>query len=288
MPDILYDIQNIMNVDDVQYDLLRQFMQDKDAYELDLDDEEQYKKVLVLLYKYLIDNVNQNITQYVVRGLKELHAIVPKNKINISRVFGKSYEGMLKELQSYNVFKKAYVALDTRTYASRSSTGDEITWNIANNKFVSTGYINMPIDIGDVYAIKIMDYYLYGGIDSSMNKYTILIKNFASQSFVSNERNFHFWGTSMRIENILATYSASIIYERQTYVQFESKAMTIGGTSYPQKTRCSNNVDGRFVFDPPVRFTDTITLSFGNPFEAFNTADTQSIICFEVLYLPIS
>ena len=155
-----------------------------------------------------------------------------------------------------------------RLYSNYNQT-TTLTWGITHSKFAEGVYI--PDDIKKIKSIKLMDFTFCDLITDAIQTFdgariTVLIHEYQVQSFISNDRNFHFCASLANIDSISGKYLNN--YSAITYYMPFSVASLEGGTlqklpELDQPDRTTNNNNGIFEFDPPVDMQSTITISLG-------------------------
>lgn len=171
-----------------------------------------------------------------------------------------------------SLYKKAYVGLQG-SKATFSQDNKKISWVLSN---IFSDGIQVKNPIRDIVEIKLLSYVMNLSLPTatSSDVTTVLIEEFASQSFAGPDRKFHFvshdsW-TTARI--ITVSYPMFAVYHPNL------RKMIIDNSCHM----------GSFSFDPPVTILDTLTLSFGRPARVYpingQSNDESCFFNFEVTY----
>lgn len=156
---------------------------------------------------------------------------------------------------------RSYILLDRRYCLEHNTTNKKLKWNIEFSPMTNTlggnEYSNALCNVGDnlrnIKAIKISNFVL--NIDptylNGQQIITILIDEFASQSYIS-QRRFHFIG---RLTPLASGMHASYI------VEFDNR---IQGTGYYENNNRRSNNTGIYHFNKIYNQLSSITVSFGD------------------------
>lgn len=162
----------------------------------------------------------------------------PKNKSGeVNSFLGLSKPiDVMRSLNPKGLLKKNYFLLDSR-YKNATSTNNRFIWDYSNDKTQQTGTVNVIGNVRDIVALRIYPFRLpyVNSADSKHRRISLLVHEFASQSFFAHEdRRFHFM-LETSIDN-----------------QF------IDCNPYEQN-------DSYYYFEKPFTTFTSITVSFGSP-----------------------
>lgn len=156
-------------------------------------------------------------------GVKDIHTLVKKINEPISSV------------------NTAYLVLDSR-YRSLENDGTKfLKWTHINNIITAQGTCNSVGNIRDVISIKLMPYTIPEilGVKSPSLKISTLVHELCTQSYIANNRRFHFMGDVTRI--------------------FDNTTI--------KRVRHDDYANTEYKFNKPITHIDTLTLSLGDPIE---------------------
>lgn len=143
-----------------------------------------------------------------------------------------------------NLKRREYLLLDSRYAAEEGFNLTSFTWYYQSTALVQTGSTNSTDKIKNITAIKLLGFSLNRRYETQLNRYTILIRELAAQSFIGpTGRRFHFWGRSIRDPTVASA---------DTFVFLDFNE--------------SENM-GVFRFRQPIVSLDKLTISVGSPYD---------------------
>jgi len=158
---------------------------------------------------------------------------------NISSILGlKNTIDFVKQINPLSLLRKKYMLLDSR-YKAAESTTKKFIWDFSNDKIQTNGTVNIVGQIRDIISMRIFPFRLpySANADTKQKRITVLIDEFAAQSFFAHEgRRFHI---------MCKTDIDSTFIDCDTYFQ--------------------NN--GVHEFVQPFTTFNSITVSFANPLQ---------------------
>jgi len=162
-----------------------------------------------------------------------------------------------------SIYKKAYVTLDSK-YARFLERNTKLQWDYLDVLTESDTSTNTVSKIRDVVRIQIFSTVITK-FSSPLMRGTTLIEEFRSQAFIApNGRRFHTMGLLNDLENpipieIRSTFGADIGFtpDVTTYDKYE----LLSGFRFNE---------GMYYFNQPITTFNSLTLSFGNPFDLIN------------------
>jgi len=170
------------------------------------------------------------------------------------------------------LYKKAYLTLDSK-YAQFLDSSTKLRWDYLNTRIESPNSVNSYLEIKNIVSIKIYSIVIPKFV-STMNRASILIDEFSSQSFIApNGRKFHTinilndleFGPS-NVPSILGLTSVGITPDVTTHDKYELLA------DYRFN-------EGNFHFYKPITYFNSLTLSFGDPFNVIKMRKYQIKHC---------
>lgn len=225
-----------------------------------------YKVILPLSLEYL-ENISVDIQQYLLAQIKisddnspnildtSSPAVEHKSQINVNKILGLTKDNIRSLLNPNGNLRKAYILLDSRYKASISDDQTQISWNFINSTNTIDGSVNSNTDIKNIISMKVYDFFLPVNVESLelTGRMTLLIHEFASQSFVAHEeRKFHFIGQADPYAvNSSGTLPLSLIRFNPRY---ESSGLF-------ERDRILDMNDGVFKFNKPIKRLETLTIS---------------------------
>jgi len=248
------------------------------------------EKIIMILSSFIIRDIEEGMVTGAAVSMKVLEHMletelgdereVKEIVYNVQSLLGRNT--LNKVIKNY---KRAYVALDTSNYIRKSNRS--ITWGLTYGSIITPGTCCLPDDMGNIYVMRIHDYVLADySPDQTMGIQTVFVENFLSQSYLLDNRRFHFWGSIGDYYNLYNLYPTFDIVEENMYVvQFKSHSSFIGEFENIKRNNCYNNNSGKYIFNQPVRLNEEITLSFGDPFNIIDLSDKKIIIGMEFYYI---
>ena len=160
--------------------------------------------------------------------------------------------------------KKAYITLDSK-YATYSESNTKLRWELIEGLTETDTSFNVVGGLKNVISIKIYSVLITPQFTSSMKRGTILIDEFAAQSFVApNGRRYHMMGLlndpALPI-SIGARSTVAIDYGYTPDISVRNKYEILAGFRFNE---------GVYNFNQPITTFNSLTLSFGNPFNLIN------------------
>lgn len=153
-------------------------------------------------------------------------------------------------LNPKSLIRKEYMLFDTRYAARHNLERTKFTWiysSIPRKTDAARGIVSTTAKMRDIVSMKVypvqFPFATSQQFQPIMNRYTLLVEEFSNQSFISyNGRRFHF---------LQSVYYPYIGAQDQHILLYTDKYLA----------------DGTFRFRKPITVIDTITLSFGNPYQ---------------------
>lgn len=162
------------------------------------------------------------------------------NLVDVNKVFGQNTAAGLRKIINPNAaISTNYLLLDTRWRLLTNNGTTMFMWNHVNNAVRQQGSVNTAGIVRDIVQLRLYPIRLpyIASADNAYKRITILIEEFAAQSFIAQEnRRFHFIMKS-------STDGRWIDLDPQNYN------------------------DGYFRFGKPITQIDTLSISFGTPLE---------------------
>jgi hypothetical protein len=236
-----------------------------DTSEDDTFDEHEYlKKVINSTDVNDSDNIIGVQLHNIVEIKKKAIDTQDKKLTNLSR-FARlpSLLEFIKALNPKAIHKKAYLVLDTK-YARFTSNNTKLSWDYVNSLTEGDNSTNSTSNIRDIVSMRIYSTVIRQ-FESPLQRGTILVEEFASQAFIApNGRKFHYVGL---LNDIRYPYSLTERNRRGTYSGLQPDAPTYN--KYELLSGYKFN-EGVYNFHTPITTFDTITLSFGDPFNVLS------------------
>lgn len=161
-------------------------------------------------------------------------------------------------------YKKAYITLDSK-YARFLDDNTKLQWDYSDMLTESAFSTNSVNTIKNVVKVHIYSAVLTPQFTSPMKRGTILIEEFKSQSFIAqNGRRFHMMGLLNDLALPLSIANRSAIPQSYGYtpdISLVDKYEILAGFRFNE---------GMYYFNKPFTNFNTLTLSFGNPFDLIN------------------
>ena len=114
---------------------------------------------------------------------------------SISNILGiKNTIDFVKQINPASLLNKKYMLLDSRYKSQSESTNKKFVWDFSNGKMQTVGTVNIIGKIRDIISLKIFPFRLpyVADADTKQKRISVLIDEFASQSFFAHEnRRFH-------------------------------------------------------------------------------------------------
>lgn len=228
---ILYDVLRILrelkvNINKLPLDELRVII---DTYNDDCTKTRKLIEISMSIYdKYIGSNVP-------IPPISISNIITP---VDLSFFQQSDPYSLTRSINPRNLYRKAYVGLDGMK-STISYDHYKISWEL-NNVFNLIG-AQVKNTFKNIVAIKLLSYNITLTISNanSTNITTVLIDEFDSQCFRNDERKFHF-------------------------ISYDTWKVGDDPTSHKMIVDKSCQ-DGIFMFNPPIKLADSITMSFGRP-----------------------
>jgi len=218
--------------------------------------------------------------------IKSLNNLIRKEKSSnkISKFYGLSDKFYIQRmLNPAAQYKYAYVLLDTNNVDPDLTSEFKFGWKVINYINNQPGTISTVSNIRDLVAMRLYPVTMQldapvgetgkvytNNVVNVNNNFTILIEEFAAQSFIGRDgRKFHF-ALFPFIMNLLKQNLTPAITPPDPYIEFTT----------------SGKANGWFWFKNPITEFSTMTVSIGNPFDLVKPAPTTRILIpIQLVYL---
>lgn len=197
-----------------------------------------------------------------------------KKEANINSIMGYDITRIRKLLYPQAQLKKTYICLDRMIRSYESDDRTSTTWEFQNNASAIDSNISVPGRLGEIVGIKIYDYFITltnsKWVPDQMIQ-TVSIKEFENQGFIGPEnRRFHFLGYMTQDTQVTNTTSWYVAFTRG------AQAGVMEGFG-----RRQDGNQGEFWFREPIKRLDSITLTFGAPWQLIPMEkDTFELVSF--------
>lgn len=216
-------------------------------------------------------NIEQyNVKDYLINEIEtqkndasfSFESFTSKYDVNVGSLFGLDANKTRLLFNNESSIRKVYVLFDSRFTTKINIDRTVFTWNFQNDNNTFSGEtINAIGPIRDVTSFKIFDFFLTLNNSDYWNDQmlmTVFMPEFQAQSFLAPEkRRFHFAGKIWSNNGIVATPKYQISFRKKSDVTgyFQSLFIAADGN------------DGIFECQKPITNINTISLSFGSPYQ---------------------